>query len=546
MKALTAPALLLCPVLAAAAPAQQVGRGHVLYAPNGETTAYLIDENNNTLMSWGGGAQPGNALYFEEDGTLLRTNKVPGASTIGGWGGRVTRWDMQGNLIWDLDVTGPGLLQHHDAIPMPNGNVMILCWEEFTEQQAIDAGRNPAIISGGIFMPEMLLEVQQTGPTTGTVVWEWHAWDHLIQDFDASKANFGDVAAHPELIDINFPANNVSNGDWQHANAIDYDPVHDQILINVPFLHEFWIIDHSTTSAEAAGHTGGNSGMGGDLLYRWGNPQSYRAGTPSDQQLFNQHGAMFIQPGRPGAGNVIVFNNQFQPAPNGVSAIWELERQADAGGNYVLPPSGVWGPAGPTWSYTAPVPTDLFSGFLSSAERLPNGNTLICSGAQAWLFEIDSVGNKVWEFFNPTGFVFHARRYDRQLWGLPRELSVAAGGTQDLRLLAGSQFAGQPYLVLGSAGGTTPGLPIDGETVPLNPADPYFSFTLSSPNTAPLGASFASLDALGRGTASFTLPAGAAPASLVGIELNHAFVVLDLAGPTVALASNAQPLQLLP
>ena len=481
-----------------------------------------------------------------DDGVLLRTNKVPGASTIGGWGGRVTRWDIAGNKIWDLDATGPGFLQHHDAIPLPNGNVLILAWEELTAAEAIAAGRNPALLSGPLFMPEILFEVQQTGPTAGTVVWEWRMSDHLIQDFDSTKANFGDVAAHPELLDINYPANVVSNGDWIHANSIDYDPVHDQVLINSPFRGEFWIIDHSTTTAEAAGHSGGNSGKGGDFLYRWGNPEAYRQGTPLDKQLFGQHGSMFIEEGRPGAGNVLIFNNQFQPSPNGVSAIFEVERQADADGNYSLPSSGEWGPAGPVWTYTAPNPTDFYSGFLSSAERQPNGNTLICSGAQAWIFEVDPAGAKVWEFFNPTGSVFMARRFSRTLWGLPSSISVAGGGSQELTLIAGSGHAGQPYLVLGSAGGTTPGITLDGQHLPLNLADGYFGFTLSSPNSSVLSQSFGVLDAQGRASASFNLSAGVAPPALVGLELNHAFLVIDLAGPKVTHASNAQPVNILP
>ena len=117
------------------------------------------------------------------------------------------------------------------------------------------------------------------------VVGEWSVWDHLVQDYDPAKANFGVVAEHPEL---------------------------EQILISARNFSEIWIIDHSTTTEEAAGHSGGNGGKGGDLLYRWGNPQAYRAGTFADQQLFWQHNPHWIPEGLPGAGNILIFNNGYE------------------------------------------------------------------------------------------------------------------------------------------------------------------------------------------------------------------------------------------
>ena len=76
--------------------------------------------------------------------------------------------------------------------------------------------------------------------------------DHVIQDFDNAKPNFGVVADHPELLDINFPPNVTSNGDFNHSNSLSYDPIADIILLNSPFQAEFYFIDHSTTTAEAA------------------------------------------------------------------------------------------------------------------------------------------------------------------------------------------------------------------------------------------------------------------------------------------------------
>ena len=72
--------------------------------------------------------------------------------------------------------------------------------------------------------------------------------------------------------------NAAPGADWLHTNAIAYNPQRDEIALSVLGNNEIWIIDHSTTTEEARGSTGGNSGKGGDILYRWGNPIAHRAG----------------------------------------------------------------------------------------------------------------------------------------------------------------------------------------------------------------------------------------------------------------------------
>ena len=130
----------------------------------------------------------------------------------------------------------------------------------------------------------MIVEIEPDGPTGGNIVWEWHVWDHLVQDADPTKDNYGVIADHPELLDINF--GDVEGGTWLHVNAVDYNPELDQIVICARNVSEIYIIDHSTTAEEAAGHTGGNQGHGGDFLYRWGNPLVYGRGTEDDQVIF--------------------------------------------------------------------------------------------------------------------------------------------------------------------------------------------------------------------------------------------------------------------
>ncbi len=525
--------------------AAQTAPGFRMIGPHGTSETYLIDTAGEVVHTWPSGFNPGNGVYLESDGTLLRAVATGGGPGIGGAGGGVQRIAFDGTILWDYKYNTGGNFGHHDVEALPNGNVLIIAWEDFTPAEAIAQGRNPATI-GSIFRPDHLVEVQQTGLTTGTIVWEWHIWDHLIQDFDNSKANFGVVANHPELIDINYPPGTPNQGDWNHANAIDYDPAHDWIVFSANLQDEIWIIDHSTTTAEAAGHSGGTHGKGGDLLYRWGNIAAYDKGTASDQLLHNQHGPNFVAPGLPGAGNLMIFNNQ---VGGNFSAVYELALPVNGSGGFDLLPDGTYGPAGPFWEYTAQTATDFFSPFLSNAERLPNGNTLIDSGVQSgWLFEVTDAGTKVWEHFNTlpssNAFVFQVSYVERSLWSSDATVSAAAGATIDFDLVAGTPRAGDFYFLLGSISGTSPGIPVDGFTLPLN-NDPYFKFTLNFPGSALFSNSFGVVDAQGRGTASMNVAPGLA-VPLVGVTMNHAYGLVDSTTFVTTHTSNAVPLVIMP
>ena len=315
-------------------------------------------------------------------------------------GRHVTEVDRNGNILWECTQ---GIL-HHDVLKMPNGNLLLLLRQHKTAEEAIAAGANPDFIDTDGLMAPHIVEVEPTGPANCEIVWEWSAWDHLIQDFDSSKANHGVVAEHPELIDLNFRLSEVLGrfpSDWIHSNGIDYNPELDQILLSPRHFSEVWIIDHSTTTAEAAGHSGGKGGKGGDLLYRWGNPRAWRAGTPDDQQLFWPHNPQWIAPGLPGAGNILIFNNgaEFADFRRGYSSVDEIAPPVD-GANYRLNPDSAYAPAEPVWVYTAAPPSDFFSAHLSGAQRLPNGNTLICDGAHGTLFEVTPAGKTVWKYIN--------------------------------------------------------------------------------------------------------------------------------------------------
>jgi hypothetical protein len=203
------------------------------------------------------------------------------------------------------------------------------------------------------------------------------------------------------LVDINYGTFFESNTDWLHTNSIDYNPEFDQILLSVHNFNEIWVIDHSTTTGEAADHTGGNSGKGGDLLYRWGNPEAYDAGTAGDQRLFGQHDASWIKPGYSSEGNILIFNNGIGRPIGTFSSIDEIVPPINNVGQYYLEPDSSYGPEDLAWCYTANPPTSFFSFFMGGAQRLIDGNTLICNGDAGQFFEVTAEKATVWLYTNP-------------------------------------------------------------------------------------------------------------------------------------------------
>ncbi|MCP4683651.1 MAG: arylsulfotransferase (ASST) [Desulfobacterales bacterium] len=390
--------------------------GYNLFSPLGSKTTYLMDNDGDILHSWSGNYRPGNAVYLLDDGTLLRTaNTRDTMFNEGGAGGRVEHFNWDGDQLWEFEYRGNQYRLHHDIETLPNGNVLMIAWELKSEAEAIAAGRNPSLLRDGELWPDHVIEVEPTGPSGGNIVWEWHVWDHLIQDYDATKENHGVVADHPELIDLNYARN--SGADWNHINSIDYNADLDQIMLSVHGFSEIWVIDHGTSTAEATGHTGGDSGRGGDLLYRWGNPQAYDAGGALDQQLFVQHDAKWIGSGLPGEDNILIFNNG-QGRPDGnYSSVDEIVPPVNPDGSYVLATGASYGPDAPLWSYTATPVTDFYAQNISGAQRLPNGNTLICRGPDGLFFEVTTSGEKVWEY-DYDGAVFRVERYSPSYVGL--------------------------------------------------------------------------------------------------------------------------------
>ncbi|HVQ00886.1 MAG TPA: aryl-sulfate sulfotransferase [Candidatus Thermoplasmatota archaeon] len=382
--------------------------GQILFAPMDSTTTYLIDNSGAVNHTWGSDFLPGEAVKWLGNGTILRTIKTV-INGYGGAGGGVQKVSWDGTIEWDFRYDTNGNLSHHDVMPLPNGNVLMIAWETKTHDEAIAAGRNPHYVSSQGFLPDEIIEVKPTGPTSGAIVWEWHVWDHLVQDYDYTKANYGVVGDHPELVDVNYGTDFYSLIDWMHTNSIDYNEQFDQILISVHNFNEIWVIDHSTTTEEAAGHTGGRSGHGGDLLYRWGNPATYRAGTDEDEKLFHQHDATWIKSGCPGAGDILVFNNGENRPDGYYSTVDEITPPIDENGSYYLAPGFAYGPEDLTWRYMGTPPSSFYAVGISGAERIKDGGTLICNGVEGKFFEVTPKGTTVWDYVNsyPTPSLNH-------------------------------------------------------------------------------------------------------------------------------------------
>ncbi|MBI5648464.1 MAG: hypothetical protein HY962_16155 [Ignavibacteriae bacterium] len=85
------------------------------------------------------------------------------------------------------------------------------------------------------------------------------------------------------------------------------------------------------------------------------------------------------------------------------STVDEFSPAVDAAGNYTTPAAGVaYGPATYSWSYQGNAVNPLHSENISGAHRLPNGNTLLCSGTVGLFLEVTTAGDIVWKYICPV------------------------------------------------------------------------------------------------------------------------------------------------
>ncbi|QRY62621.1 aryl-sulfate sulfotransferase [Gordonia sp. PDNC005] len=354
-----------------------------------DTVTRLIDLNGDVVHEWPYAGVPPRILDPAINGGRVGDVGVQLSSSGDSRGGiyangSVGRLDWNGDVRWEWGAqapTGPAR-QNHDWEQLPNGNWLVLV----TVPRVVPGLSHRTIGDQGLY------EVDPTG----AVVWQWLAGDHLDQ-FGFSEAGRAAIAATVDrdpddpwgYLEMN-SAKTLGPNKW---NAADPDgPFHpDNILVSFRKANVVALIDKQT----------------GDVVWRLGpyfdavpgaqhqRINSHAVPRPLDQ-ISGQHNPHLIADGLPGAGNVLIFDNQggagYPAAPLGIyagSRVLEVNpTNREIVWQYTAEDSGR-----PTWEF--------FSSFVSNAQRLPNGNTLITEGMRGRLFQVTPDGTIVWEYHSP-------------------------------------------------------------------------------------------------------------------------------------------------
>ena len=360
--------------------------GYVLFAsPTGQT--HLIDMAGNEVHRWNMAGFPSELLDPAITGGKKGHLLVQLENNEGMWGGifnnlEIGEVDWDGNVVWRWRGEGPdGAQQSHDWARLPNGNTLAVVKER----------RVVPLLGTRVISDEAIVEVTPGGE----VVWKWRAGDHLeefglspegLEQWRALIAHTGGL--RPGFLTINDMAP-IGPNQWFDAGDERFHP--DNIVIDSREASFIAIIDKRS----------------GRIVWRVG-PDYSTMNSPELRPRFDtvvprpldqtsgQHDAHIIPKGLPGEGHLLVFDNN---APSGYPAT----RLPVFYGSRVLEINPITKEI--VWQYTG-VESGLASwtfssSFISSARRLPNGNTLIDEGMNGRMFQVTSEGQIVWEYINP-------------------------------------------------------------------------------------------------------------------------------------------------
>ncbi len=367
--------------------------------------ALLIDMNGNEVQLWKDlGGFP---------------NKVfPGGYVLGNTGKRNAKYgfqdnldlvqvDWDGNIVWKFDhtelVADPGTepryiaRQHHDyqregsttgyyapgSEPYTDhGNTLILTHEDVYNHK----------ISDKRLLDDKIIEVTWEGE----IIWSWRANEHFNElGFDEAAKNvlFRDPGARADL-----------GGDWLHINSISVLGPNKWYEGGDERFHP----DNIIFDSRNANILGIISKATGEIVWKVGPDFNESEATKKLGWIIGQHHLHMIPKGLPGEGDLLVFDNGGAGgygAPNPASQYGVNNAVRDYSRVLQFNPVTLE----IVWQYTpleagSILFTDaskFYSSFISSAQRLPNGNTLITEGSDGRVFEVTPEHEIVWEFINP-------------------------------------------------------------------------------------------------------------------------------------------------
>lgn len=388
---------------------KQAYSSYVLFsAPDGNT--HLIDMNGNEVHHWNKFGFPAEMIDPTQNGGVkghilvqLKNASSPFGNIFANQ--EVGELDWKGAVVWRYgnQALGKNVRQNHDINRLPNGNTLLV-----TTVDHIVAG-----VSNRPIADQQIVEVSHDGQ----VAWNWTVGDHLdefgITDqgrnllrqlYQEGDRGFG-------FLTIN-DMQAIGPNRWFDAGDQRFAP--DNIVIDSREASFIAIIDKQT--GKIVWRLGPDYWSGADKAKK--SVASASAVTrlslaiprPVDQTS-GQHDAHIISQGLPGAGNLLVFDNEgpsgFPPNPLSLqvgSRILEIDPQQKT---IVWQYSGI-DSGQPPWGF--------YSSFISSARRLPNGNTLIDEGMNGRFFQVTPSGEIVWEYINPYN--------GRQNIGFDREVST--------------------------------------------------------------------------------------------------------------------------
>lgn len=362
---------------------------YVIFSGTDEKT-HLIDMDGNEVKRWDYQGFPGelldpavtkgargHVLVQLEASTGTGIGTVPGMKIFSNK--TIGELDWDGKVVWQWGPQAPGgeARQHHDWQRLANGNTLVLAnWTHKVD---------------GFALPQQLDDVVYEVTPSGQVSWRWVASEHLDElGFTPEQIALIKAASTPDYFHLN-NMTSVGPNKWYDAGDTRFAP--DNVLVDARNANFVAIIDKK--SGKIVWHLGPN--LPPLVNHRPGSKPAVAPapGEPVDQ-FVGQHDAHIIAKGLPGAGNLLLFDNQG-------AAGYPSAELATVGGSRVLEVDPTTGKV--VWSYTADAsdqPLWAFrSAFISSARRLPNGNTLIDEGMNGRFFQVTPAGEIVWEYVSP-------------------------------------------------------------------------------------------------------------------------------------------------